>query len=93
MQPFSHSFMHTVVRTIAVLPATPVDFGDFSGRVCHVMKITSAESNSNMGRLTRQIFCFSPDVLVRANKIPLMTMSAASDQSYLLVSVTIIVLV
>ena len=28
-----------------------------------------------------QTFCFGPDVVVRANKMPVMTMSVASDQS------------
>ena len=55
------------------------DFEDFSNGVCHVMKIAIAESNPDMGLLTQQTFCFSPDILARASKIPEVSMSRASD--------------
>ena len=34
----------------------------------------------NMGLSTQQIFCFSPDILATANKMPILTISTASDQ-------------
>ena len=43
------------------------------------MKITTAESNPDMGFLTQQTFWFSPDVPARAHMLPIMTMSVASD--------------
>ena len=49
MQSFSHTC--TYCLTGAVLPAAPElhsDLGDFSDKVCHVMKITAAESNPGM---------------------------------------------
>ena len=33
-----------------------------------------------MGLSTQQMFCFSPDILATANKMPILTISTASDQ-------------
>ena len=56
----------------AVLPATHMrsDFADFiqGAGVCHVTVLTTAESNPDMGLLTRPTFCVSPDVLAKTNK-------------------------
>ena len=56
------------------------DFGDFSNEVCHVTKITTAESNPYMGLLTQQTFCFLPDVFSTENNLPIMTMSLHSGR-------------
>ena len=45
------------------------DFGDFSNEVCHVRKITIAESDPATGLLTQQTFCFSPDILATATEL------------------------
>ena len=74
--------MYTVINTSTVLPATPAlhsDFRDLNNEVCHVMKMTVAESNPDMGLLTQQTFRFSLNILATADKIPIMTMSKASD--------------
>ena len=42
------------------------------------MKITHLKVVPDMGLLT--IVCLSPDILPRANKVPVMTVSVASDQ-------------
>ena len=55
------------------------DFGGFHNGVCHVMKITMAQSNRDIGLITQQTLCFSLDVLVRANKRPIMT-SVSTDR-------------
>ena len=39
---------------------------DFNTRFCHVLKISVAESTPEMGPSTKQTFCFSPNILVRA---------------------------
>ena len=44
--------------------------------VCHVMKITIAESIPDKGLVT---FCFSPDILSGTFTMPIMAMSVASD--------------
>ena len=44
---------------------------------CHV--ISTAESIPDMGLLTQQTLCFSPDILARTNNMPILTMSVASD--------------
>ena len=50
------------------------DFGDFNNEVCHVMKMTIAENNLDMVLLQQQTFCFSSNVLGRANKLSIMTL-------------------
>ena len=45
------------------------------------MKITTVENNLDKGLLSQPPFCFNPDVLGRANKMSIMTMSIASDES------------
>ena len=52
---------------------------DTYNRVFQVMKITMARSNCDTALLTEQAFCFCTDILARVNKIPIMTMSVASD--------------
>ena len=47
------------------------------------MKITIAESSPYMGLLTQQTFYFTLDVLARGNKMSVMAMSVAFDQSWL----------
>ena len=49
--------------------------------VFHVIKITTAESSSDVGLfLTQQpMLCFSPEFLARANKIMMMATSVASE--------------
>ena len=44
---------------------------------------TIADGNSDMGllSLTQEMFCCSPDVRARANKMPVMTMSLVSDRT------------
>ena len=44
-----------------------------------VMKVTISESNPDIGLLTQQTFRFSLNILATADKIPIMTMSKASD--------------
>ena len=56
------------------------NFGDFSNVVCSIIKITIAESNPDTELLTHQMFCFSPSILARDSKMPVMTASVASDQ-------------
>ena len=49
--------------------------------VCHIMKISVAESNPDVGlSLTQRTFPLSPDVLAtdRHNQMPVMTMSIVS---------------
>ena len=53
------------------------DFGDLNNGVCHIMKIAIAESNPDMGLLAHQTFSCSFDVLARAAKMPITTMSVA----------------
>ena len=75
---------------ICILSYTPVqhypplqqlhsDFGGFNNGVWHIMKITIARNNTDMGLWT-QTFCLSPDFQARANETSMMTMSVASDQ-------------
>ena len=47
--------------------------------VCHVMKITIAESTPDMGLLTQQTFCFCPNILAPDNQMLVMTVSVNSD--------------
>ena len=71
------------LHTSAMFPAfrqLHSDFGDFSNGVCHVMKITIIDSNHDKGLLTQQIFCFSHEVLTRANEISTVIMSASLIQ-------------
>ena len=48
----------------------------------HVMKITIVESNPDIGLLTQQTLCFSPSVLARASRLPMMTILVTSDQGW-----------
>ena len=76
------TLVHTVVYKMQCYPPLwhlHSDFGDFSDGVGHVVKITEAESNPDMGLLTQQTFCRSPAILARVKKIPVMTMSVACD--------------
>ena len=54
--------------------------GDFSNGVCHVMKIAIVECYPDMGLITSNVW-LSPQRLARDNKMPVMTMPVASDQS------------
>ena len=65
------------------------DFGDFNNGVCHVLKITVVESNPDMGLLTKQTVCFSPDLLATANTTSTMTTSVVSNR-VLLVLVSVV---
>ena len=56
--------------------------GDFKNGISHVMKITIAESNPDVGLLTQQTFSFSPCILARDKKMPVMTTSAASYRGH-----------
>ena len=47
--------------------------------VCHVMKIAIAQSNPYMELLTQEAFYFSSSVLTSGNKMPMKTVSVASD--------------
>ena len=53
---------------------------DYGRKSCHVMKMTMAESHSDLGCLSRHTFCFSPSVLARDSKMPVMTVAIASNQ-------------
>ena len=80
------TLVHTVIHTSVVLPALRqlhTNFGDFNSGVFHVVEITTDESNPNIELLTQQTFFFSPYNLARANKMPIMAMSIASDWSHL----------
>lgn len=44
-----------------------------------------SDSNLTLDSSTQEAFCFSPDILARANKMPMMTMSVASDGDIALV--------
>ena len=46
------------------------------------MKITIAESNPDVGLLTQQTFSFSPCILARDKKMPVMTTSVASYRGH-----------
>ena len=48
-------------------------FGDLNNGVCHVMKITFAESHPVMGLLAQQTFCVGPEGLARAYRMPRVT--------------------
>ena len=54
--------------------AAALPLRDFSNGLCHVMKITIAESNPYIEFLTGQTFCFSLRVLARNIEMPIMTM-------------------
>ena len=54
-------------------------FVDFNNEVCHASKIIIAESDPDTGLLTQQTLRLSPDLPARANKMPIITMSVASD--------------
>ena len=56
------------------------DLGDSNYGVCHIMKITIAESNTDQGLLLQQPFCFNPSVLAGANKMPIIPVPMGSDQ-------------
>ena len=58
------------------------DLGDLNYGVCSVMKITRAEHNPDMEHLTQQT-CFSPNVLTRDSKMPIMVIPATSDRSHI----------
>ena len=79
VQPFSHTctptVIHVQVRCYLLLWLLHSDFGDFMNGVCHVIKVTIAESNPDMGLLAQQTFCFSSDVLAGDSKMPIKTMS------------------
>ena len=47
--------------------------------VLHAMEIAIAEGCPDLGLLTQQAFCFSPNMLARVNKVPIMTLAIASD--------------
>ena len=44
------------------------------------MKITLAQSDSDMAPLTQQTFCYRPNLLARANKMPIMTVSTTASE-------------
>ena len=61
--------------------------------VFHVIKITTAESSSNVGLFLtqQQMLCFSPEFLARANKILMMATSVASEQGRCFLQVVVII--
>ena len=75
-----------LVRCCQPLRQLHSDFGDFSEGVRHAMKITTADSNPDVGLSTQQMFCFSPAVVVRANKVSILTRSTALDRGLFRVS-------
>ena len=65
----------------ALLRQIDSDFGHFNDRVCHVMKITTAESDPDIRLLTQHTLCCSPDVLASpVNKMSIMTMSMSEGR-------------
>ena len=65
----------------ALLRQIDSDFGHFNDRVCHVMKMTTAESDPDIRLLTQHTLCCSPDVLASpVNKMPIMTMSMSEGR-------------
>ena len=81
------ALLHTVVHTSAALPVTPAAAFRLRGfhswnLSCH--EDTTAEGNPDVGVFnTTNIFLY-PDVLARANKMPVLTMSVACDRGRLL---------
>ena len=72
--------VHIVIQMGALLhaiQAAAVRLQDLG--VCHVMKITIAESIPEMGLLMQQTFCFCPNILARDNQMSIMTVSVTSD--------------
>ena len=57
------------------LPQLHSSFRDFYIGVCHVMKITITESNTDKVSWTGQMFRFWPHIPARASKLPIMTMA------------------
>ena len=55
-------------------------FRDLKNGVDHFRKITIAESNPDMGLFTQRTFLFIHIVLVRDNKLPVMTLEIASSR-------------
>ena len=59
VRPFSHTCMSTVINVR--VPCYPpfrqlhFDFGDFNNEVCHVIKVTVAESNPDTGLFNTQV--------------------------------------
>ena len=76
---------HRYMPSYITVPRYPLlwqlhsDCGDFHDGVCHVMKISTAESNPDMRLLPRQTFCSRPDGLATASKMPVLTMIVIQD--------------
>ena len=73
-----HTPAHTIIPTSAVL-VLPLQQLHSENRVCHVVKITIAESDPDLGLFTQQTFWFIPDVLAKDVQMPIMTLWVASD--------------
>lgn len=55
------------------------DVGDFNNGVCNVMRVTAAEGNSDKGQLDKHV-ALALILWLQPVKIPMMTMSTASDR-------------
>ena len=80
VQPFPHTctYCHTPTRSIihnsgCCIPTSGISTMEF------IVKITRAESNPDVGLATQRV-CFGPNVLARANEMPITTMPIPSDQ-------------
>lgn len=62
------------------LPFKQLQWENFDSGVGHVMKTARAKSNPK-NSLTQRLFCFSPIIFARDNKMPLITVSITADQS------------
>ena len=88
---FPHLYLLSYIHAQCYLPFWHLhsEFVDFNNRVCRVMKSIVAEINPNIWALTQQTFCFIPDGLARAKKMPVTTASVATDQGQLLLMMTV----
>ena len=62
-QPFPHTCTCHTIHVQCYLPLWRLhpDFGHFNNGLCHVMKITTAESNLDMGLVVHETFRFKPE--------------------------------
>ena len=83
VQPFPSTCLYIVKHISAVLNhnfiSCTLTLDTTVKGICHVKKISLAENYSGMGTGTWQISCFSSNMLARVIKMPIMTISVASD--------------
>ena len=60
--PHLYMLMYTQVYCYLPIPQLYSNFRDFHNSVCHVIKMTTIETNPDTGFLAQQTFCFSPSV-------------------------------